>query len=136
MVKEIKLGSFRFLKQSAERNEDFNGSVTINPNINIKSIEKFKIEDSKQESLKIEFNFDVDYAQMGKISLEGRMFLFTDPKTMKETIEGWKNKKIDSEVNVLILNLIMQKSSVKALQLEEEIGLPFHVQLPKVQFGK
>jgi hypothetical protein len=30
----------------------------------------------------------------------------------------------------------MQKSSVKALQLEEEIGLPFHVQLPRLQLGK
>jgi hypothetical protein len=136
MAKEIKLGAFRFLKQTVERNEEFKGELKITPNINIKSIDKFKIESTKQETLKIDFKFEVDYNELGKVSLEGRMILIADPKLVKETIEGWKDKKLDSEIKVIILNIIMQKSSIKALQLEEEIGLPFHIQLPKLQLGK
>jgi hypothetical protein len=136
MVKDIKLGSFRFLKQSVERTEDFKGELKITPNINVKSIEKFKSDSSKQEALKVDFKFEVDYNGLGSVLLEGRMILVTDSKTVKEAVDSWKDKKLDSDINLIILNIIMQKSSVKALQLEEEIGLPFHVQLPRLQLGK
>jgi len=135
MEKDTKLGAFRFSRQSVERNEEFNGKLKITPNINIKNIEKFKSENSKQESLKVDFKFEVDYNGLGKVSLEGRMFLIVSAQVLKEAVDGWKNKKLDNEINLLILNVIMQKSSVKALQLEEEIGLPFHVQLPRLQVG-
>lgn len=136
MAKDIKLGAFRFLKQLVERNEDFKGDLKITPNINIKSIEKIKSDSSKQEAIKVDFKFEVDYNGLGKVSLEGRMVLVADSKTVKEAVDGWKDKKLDNEINMVILNIIMQKSSVKALQLEEEIGLPFHVQLPRLQIGK
>ncbi len=136
MVKDIRLGAFRFLKQSVERNEDFKGEVKIVPNINIKSLEKFKSDSSsKQESLKVDFRFEVDYNGLGNISLEGRMYLIMDPKVVKEAVDNWKDKKVNSDINLVILNVIMQKCSVKALELEEEIGLPFHVQLPRLQLG-
>ncbi len=135
MAKDIKLGAFRLLKQSVERTEDFKGQLKITPNINIKSIEKFKSENSKQESIKVDFKFEVDYNGLGNVSLEGRMFLIADSKIIKEVVDGWKDKKLDNEVNLVILNVIMQKASVKALELEDEIGLPFHVQLPRLQLG-
>jgi hypothetical protein len=136
MAKEIRLAGFRYLKINVERNEELKGDLKITPNINIRSIEKFKSENSKQELLQVDFEFGIDYASLGKLDLAGKMFLVVDPKTMKESLEGWKNKKLDNEINLVILNTIMQKASLKALELEEEMNLPPHVQLPRLQLGK
>lgn len=133
MAKEIKLGAFRFLKQSVERNEDFKDSLKITPGINVKNIESFKSESSKAEALKVDFKFNVDYNGLGSVSLEGRMILLTDSKTVKEVVDSWKSKKLDNETNTIILNIIMHKCSVKALELEEDIGLPLHVQIPRLK---
>jgi hypothetical protein len=136
MEKEIKLVGFRYVKINVERNDDSKGELKITPNIHINSIEKFKVESSKQELLQINFKFIVDYDSLGKIELEGKMFLGVDVKTMKDILEGWKNKKIDEQSNLVILNTIIQKASIKALELEEEMNLPPHVQLPRLHLGK
>lgn len=133
MVSDIKLGAFKFLKVFAERSEDFKGELKITPNIHIKSVDKHTSDLNKQESLKVDFKFDVDYSGLGKISLEGLLYLIMDAKTLKETISTWKDKKLNDEVKSIILNLIMHKSSVRAMELEEELNLPLHVQLPRLQ---
>jgi hypothetical protein len=135
MAQEIKLIGFKYTKVSVERNEEGKGDLKITPNINIKSIDQFKSE-SKQEILEIKFNFNIDYASLGKIELTGRLLLSVDSKTLKDAIEGWKSKKLDNNINMIILNVIMQKASIKALQLEEEMNLPPHIQLPRLQLGK
>lgn len=136
MVKDIKLANIKYVKLLVERNDDFKGELKITPNINIKSIDKIKSESTKQEFLKVDFQFGVDYSTLGKIEIEGKIFFIMDSKTIKETIDGWKDKKMDNETNLLILNVIMQKASIKALSLEEEMGLPSHIQLPRLQLGK
>jgi len=136
MAKEIKLAGFKYSKIVVERNDELKGELKITPNINIKSVEKFKSDNSKQELLQVEFKFAIDYSSLGNVELDGRMFLSVDPKTMKDAIDGFKDKKLDSEINLIILNAIMQKASIKALELEEEMNLPPHVQLPRLQLGK
>lgn len=136
MVRETKLAGFGYSKILVERADNSNTTLKISPSINISSIEKHKADSSKQDLLKIGFKFSVDYSGLGKIELEGRMFLIVDQKTQKEAIEGWKNKKLDSEINMLLLNIIMQKASLKALDLEDEMNLPLHVPIPRLQLGK
>ena len=138
MAREIKLASFHYLKVSGERKEDFSGELKITPNINIKSIEKFDSDkkQGKQDILKVEFGFEVNYSDLGKVSLEGLLFLIVDSKTLKEAVEGWKAKKLDSEIHSVILNTIMQKASLKSIELEEEVGLPCHIQIPRLQLDK
>lgn len=135
MTQEIKLVGFRYTKLNVERNEELKGELKITPNINIQSIEKFK-SDSKQEIIQIDFQFGIDYTSLGKVELNGKMFLAVDSKTIKEILDGWKNKKLDNKINLIILNTIMQKASLKALELEEEMNLPPHIQLPRLQLGE
>jgi hypothetical protein len=136
MAKDIKLLNFKYTKISVERNEDSDGELKITPNINIKNIEKYRLETSKQDALKVDFGFKIDYSSLGKVDLEGRYILLVDLKTFKEAIDGWKDKKIPDEVNMIFLNIIMQKASLKALELEEEMNFPPHIQLPRLQLGK
>lgn len=136
MAKEIKLVGFRYLKINIERSEDQKGEIKISPNINIESIKEFDSKNSKQDILEIDFQFKVDYSSLGKIELSGKLFLLVDKKTLKDTIDGWKSKKLDNEINLVILNIIMQKAAIKALSLEEEMNLPPHIQLPRLKLDK
>jgi len=133
MAKDIKLAAVNFYKVSAEKNPDFKDKLSIKPNINISNIESYKA--GKTEACKVDFAFGVSYGDLGKVDLAGAIFLTMDPKTLKDTLKGWKDKKLDNDTNLIILNVIMQKASLKALQLEEDLGLPPHVSLPRLQIG-
>lgn len=127
---QMKLAGFNFTKINAEKNTDFKGNLEIKANIAISSMEKFKPEYSKQESLKVSFEYLVDYSELGKIDIKGVLFIITDPKTIKDTIKDWKDKNYNADMNIAILNIINRKASIKAFELQEELTLPPHVQLP------
>lgn len=132
----MKLMGLNFTKIAGERNPDFDGKVEMSSDLGIKKIEKYKPEMAKADSLKVNFMFNVKYGDLGKVDIEGVLFLGVDSKTMKETLKAWDDKKLSEEFNVTILNLVMQKASLKAFQIEEELGLPIHIRLPKIQVGQ
>jgi len=136
MAQDIKLIGFNLTKISAIKNPNFKGALDIKSNVNIKGIDKHRLELSKQDAIKIDFAFNIDYKELGSISLEGTMFVLPDLKTLKQILSEWKDKKINSEINVALMNIILQKVSLKAFQIEEELGLPIHIQLPHIQLKK
>ena len=46
--------------------------------------------------------------------------------------KDWKKKKFNHPVKLPLFNFIMEKCNLKALQLEEEVSLPFHIPMPKL----
>ena len=134
--KELKLLGFNFTKFLAQKNPDFKGNLEIVSNINIISLEKQKLEIIKEEAVKIDFNFTLDYKELGKIEILGNLLIMFDTKTQKQVLEEWKDKKLPNDIRLAILNIILQRSSLKALQLEEELGLPLHIQLPRLKMGE
>ena len=116
-----------------EKNPDFKGAHNIESNIDLKSIEKHKLELLREEAVKVVFNFVLNYKELGKVEIAGDLLLLLDEKTKKEVLDDWKDKKLPNDIRLIILNIILQKSSLKALQFEEELGLPFHMQLPSLQ---
>lgn len=133
MAKEIKLLGFNFNKLSVEKSSYPEGKIEVNANIDIESIEKQKLELIKDEALSINFLFTVSYKELGKVEIKGTMVLAIDPKLLKETLSKWKDKTLSGDFKTMIFNIVLKKCTVKALQLEEDIGLPPHMQLPQVQ---
>ena len=130
---EIKLIGSRITKILGERNPEFAGKLEINTNIKIRDMEKIK--DAK-DSLRIDYDLSIDYGELGKISIEGMLFVSSDSKTIKEIQKAWKDKKFDTEEQVMVTNLIIKKVSIKAFELEDELGLPLHIQLPSLGLKK
>ena len=124
---ELKLAGSRFVKINAERNVDFDGKIEIKTNIKINSLDKIK--DAK-DSLKLNYTFEVDYKELGKIELEGILFLSGDSKTIRDLLKIQKDKKYESPEYIGLSNVIIQKASIKTFELEEELGLPIHIKLP------
>lgn len=130
---DLKLIGSRIIKLTAERNPDFSGKLKINSNVKINSIEKIK---EAKGSLKVSYNFKIDYLELGEISIDGSIFLSTEPKKIKEILKNFGDKKFDTPENITITNLILQKASIRAFEIEEELGLPIHIKLPSISIKK
>ena len=123
----LKLVGSKLIKVNAERNPEFNGKLEIKTNIKINSLEKIK---EAKDTLKLSYNFEINYSELGKILIEGYLFLSGDPKVAKQLLKIQKDKEYNSPEYIAITNLIIQKASIKAFELEEELGLPIHIKLP------
>ncbi|MCK5450045.1 hypothetical protein KAI32_04210 [Candidatus Pacearchaeota archaeon] len=126
-MENIKLIGSKFTKINAERKQNFTGKLTINTNIQIKDLEK--IEEMK-DTLKASYEFEITYNELGKINIEGNVFVSAASKIIKELLKSWDDKKFETPEHVQITNYIIQKASIKAFELEEELGLPIHIRLP------
>jgi len=133
---KAKLIGSKITKIEAERSPDFSGNLSLSTNINIISIEKFKPESSNIESLKIEASFKVDYADLGRVVITGQLFLSSDYEVLTKLENDFKDKEFKTPEMLSIMNLIMQRFSIKAFEIEDELGLPIHVKLPVLQEKK
>jgi hypothetical protein len=127
---DLKLMGSRLIQISGKRKPEFDGKLAIDTNIKITNIEQMK--DSK-EAIKVEYDFNIDYGDLGSIELKGMLFFHTSSKSIKNLTKSWKEKKFDSAEHVKITNVIIQKATVKALEIEEELGLPMHIRLPSIK---
>lgn len=125
----LKLVGSKLTKIKAERNPDFSGKLEMKTNVKVDSIEKIK---EAKDTLKLSYSFEVDYGELGKISIDGNLFIAGDSKSIKEILKVQKDKKFDSPEYIAITNLIIQKASIKSFELEEELGLPIHIKLPSL----
>ena len=130
---------FNYSKFDCERKvAQGSGSIDINHNVSIKNVEKtsLNVGGTKNEVLKIDFNFDVLYGNnLGKISISGDV-IYTDTKEIiTEVFQAWgKDKKLNPIVNEQVFRFVYGKSIVKSLELADSLNLPSPVPLPKINF--
>ena len=55
-----------------------------------------------------------------------------EKEELKQTLDSWKKKQIPPEVRTGLFNFIMSKCNIKALFLEDEMALPFHLPMPRI----
>ncbi len=131
---------FGFKKIVAEKIATLKPKTTINANLNIKDIRKVDSKLFSQTILVFDFIFSVTYKQgndnIAVIQLEGEMLYTAEEKIITKILEDWKNKKISAEIKPIIYNTILDRCNFKALQLEHELGLPFHLPFPKLKLKK
>jgi hypothetical protein len=135
----MKIVGFNFTKISAEKLSDKPEKLEIKTNIDIKEIAPIKsnIFKSKEELLGIKFAYTILYEKdYAKIDFEGAVILSVDSKQSKSITKDWKNKDLKDDFKYPLFNIILTKSNVKALQLEEEFNLPLHIPLPTLGPGK
>jgi len=132
----MKLIGFNFSKINIERFSEKVENLKINTNINISDIEELKSDflSMKEALLKIKFTYNINYdPDFAKIEFMGDIILAVEPKEMKDVLKQWKNKKIAEDFKITVFNIVLRKSNLKALQLEDEINLPLHLPLPSLK---
>ncbi|MBS3168213.1 hypothetical protein J4216_03755 [Candidatus Woesearchaeota archaeon] len=126
--------SFGLEKISVEKKAQFSNEDKIQNNIKIKDIESsnLKIGDEERPALTVYFEFIVNYSNAGKLELNGFLICHdNNAELIKKHINEWKvEKKTNPEFHASIYNHIIRRASVKALELEEMVGLPLHMTFP------
>ena len=129
-MEKIQLIGSRITSITAKRDQEFSGEVSIKTNIQIVSFDSVPEDDS---TMKTSYVFEIDYGDLGNVKLNGVIFVKTTTEVIASLLESLSEKKIEMEEHAYITNLIIQKASIKAFELEDELGLPIHMNLPKVQ---
>ena len=135
----MKIIGFNFTRVNIEKFlEDYAG-LKINTNIDIVDVKETKSEilQTKEVLLEIKFKYNIDYQpKIAEISFSGNLLALMDQKTAKSFLKQWKDKKFPDEHKLIIFNVILKKTNLRALQLEDELNLPLHVSLPSIKEPK
>ena len=132
----MKLLGFNFTKIIAERIAPNLANINVSTKIDILDISEAKSEalKTKDDLVNIKFTYELDYTEkIAQIILEGNMVLSLDSGTFKSVLKQWKDKKISDDFRLPLFNLIIRKSNLKALNLEDDLGLPLHIQFPMLK---
>jgi len=122
-------------KISAEKFVQKLTDLKIASSINVKNIEENPVSHSseKERLLGVSFSYSINYSKdIAKIEFEGKLIISVDPETEKEILKKWKKKEIEDSLKMDLFNMILMKAGIKALQLEEDLGLPTHFRMPSL----
>ncbi len=122
-------------KVTAERKE-LKAGMRVSTNVDILDIDKTDvfIAGEKKNVLRVTFRFIVNYGEDGsKINLEGSLMYSGESKELEEIIKKWKkDKKIDTEFSIPVLNKAMEVSLIHAILLANNMNLPPPMSFPRV----
>ncbi len=131
----MKILGFNFTKVAIEKFSDKFQDLKVNTNIDVKEITEIdnNMLKSSNNLLGVKFanNFNYD-PKIAKIEFEGTILLEVEKDKSQKILENWKTKKLESDFKMPLFNLILRKSSIKALQFEDEFNLPLHAPLPSL----
>jgi hypothetical protein len=86
---------------------------------------------SSDELIAVKFEYTITYEKdVAVLKFYGAIVVSVESKQAKEILKQWKDKKVPEEFRLNIFNIILRKSSLRALQFEEEFNLPPHIPLP------
>ncbi len=131
---------FNLKKILVERKAPVRGEVKVNTKMNITNIKKEEVKlTAGKDVINFDFDFMINYVgvanhtgNVAELSFEGNVLYLVDPKDTKKIIDDWKKKEIQEEVRTKVLNTILAKCNLKALVLEDELGLPSHLPMPRL----
>jgi hypothetical protein len=133
----MRIIGFNFDKINVEKLSNKIENLKINSNVNISELKEIKSEIFKGEEtiINVKFSYNLNYdPNFAKIDFIGNIIFSIKPEKAKEILKQWENKKIVEDFKVVLFNLILKKTTLKALQLEDELNLPLHIQLPSLKF--
>ena len=129
----MKIIGFAIKKISIERKNPIKDKYELKSNINIDGIEKEEVSFAQKDSLRFDFTFSVEYnPDIAKVEIKGSVIAMDEKDESKEILKEWKKKKFESPIKVAMFNFILDKCNIKAIQLEDELGLPLHIPFPKL----
>ncbi len=129
----MKLLGFNFIKINLEKKSSNLKNLKISTNITLLDIKEVKssLFTPQEIILSINFEYLINYEpNIAFFKFQGNLLISLDQKRAEEILEKWKEKKLPEEVRLSLFNFILRKSSLKALQFEEEFNLPPHISIP------
>ena len=130
---------FTLSKIEGEKSEEApKGNITVNSNFNLGEVKKEEdlVKDSKQDIFSFSFIYTISYEEVAKLSFKGKVYIEIEDKVIVKDLEKSGSKFSDEELRKFILDMVLARTHVESLHLEERLNLPFHIQSPRVSFNK
>ena len=134
----MKYAGFKLTKVEAEKFEtNPKGNISVNSNFNLGKAKREEVAGSDKNVFGFEFTYTIKYEEFATLSFKGMVFveLESEDKKIVKELETSENSK-DNDLRKFILDVVLAKTHVESLHLEERLGLPFHIQSPRVKFGE
>ncbi|MDP1695621.1 MAG: hypothetical protein Q8L29_01755 [archaeon] len=129
---------FSFSKISGYKSKKAKLNQT-NINIDFLDIQEEESQVLKIPTVRVSFMFTVSYEgedknlKAGEILYEGDIVISATESEIKDISKAWKKKELPTGFRVPIFNFILQRCSIKALNMEEDLQLPTHIPLPTLR---
>ncbi len=131
---------FNLNKILAEKTKPVEKGITVNNDLEIKDISKAAVEfgGKAEEVLRFDFEFSAEYNPgIGKVLIAGDILYIDKEKEIRRILEEWKKTKIvEPELFSRIMNNILVKCNIKALNMALEVNLPPHLNMPLIVQGE
>lgn len=130
---------FNFNKINIERRNLPIGKIKVSPNIDIKEVKEHTLPlKGNKKALNVNFEFSVKYEpNIADIMLNGDVLYMNDNKSVETAYNIWKkNKKLPEDISLEIVNYILIRCNVKALELSDELNLPSHLPIRGVDLNR
>lgn len=128
---------FNFTKMLADKKKPAQGSINIQNNLELKSVEEAKmaVGDTKL-AMKLHFRYTTHYTpDIGLIEFEGNLLFLDDKEKVKEALDKWqtwlREKKFGPIITDQIVPHILNKCNIQAIILSKDINLPAPIPLPR-----
>lgn len=134
---------FNFTKLAAEHPGKLSTPYDINTNIEFLDVIPQPTELLKDsQALRVDFKFIISYSShssdkktsepLAKVEINGNSIVAAQKDETDEFQKNWKKKNHTDLAKINLFNFIIRRCTPKALELEEDVGLPLHIPLPKV----
>ncbi len=128
---------FNFTKLTAERKKDqIKGDVKVKNDLVLQSLTTTEVElgGKKQNVLKLTFDFLIEHQPgLGNMILSGFVLFLEAPENTKAILDTWKkDKKMSPQLATVLINAILTRVHIRALELAQSVNLPLHIKLPIV----
>jgi hypothetical protein len=110
-------------------------NLKITSNVELKDVRKKDvfIAGDKKQALDFEFEFTIQYGEKaGGININGTLFYTAEKAELDKLAKKWdKDKKLEPEMVISILNRAMELGYVESISLSERLRLPPPIKLPR-----
>ena len=132
----MKVLGFNFTKINIEKLSEITKDLKIGTSIDVPDIKEIDSDmfKTKEKFLAVKFSHTINYEpDLAKLEFSGNVLISLDYEKVEEVIDMWKDKKMPEDFRLSLFNLIMRKCSIKALELEENVNLPYHIPMPSLK---
>jgi len=118
-----------FERIEASRKRKIKAKIKANASLTFKDVEESAELDNKKVLL-FPFEFSLSYEEEAKINLAGYVVYIEDKKKAEKLKKDWRKNK---EFMKQLYNYALLKCNLKALLLEDQLGLPLHLPMPRIK---
>lgn len=133
----MRVMGINFTKINVEKKSDDFSNVKLESRINFEEVKSIKSDvlNSPDEIVVVRAKYSLKYApDAAEIEMILNVLLSLEPETAKKTLKEWKeSKKIPEDVRFYLNNLILRKTTLKSLELEDELNIPLHIPMPSLK---